>query len=57
MAGAEMGRNGCTACLKNQREIDRLTETLQRLRQKLRYQGRHATEGFVGSAIPSAKRP
>jgi hypothetical protein len=52
-----MTLNGCTECLKNQREIDRLTEALQRLGQKLRYQGRHATEGFVGSAIPSAKRP
>jgi transposase len=52
-----MTLNGCTACLKKQREIDRLTEELQRLRQKLRYQERQATEGFFGSATPSAKLP
>jgi hypothetical protein len=49
--------NECAACLKKQRAIDRLTEELQRLRQKLRYQERQATEGFFGSATPSAKRP
>jgi transposase len=52
-----MAINGCAECLKKQREIDRLTEELQRLRQKLRYQERQATEGFFGSATPSAKRP
>lgn len=52
-----MAIHGCAECLKKQREIDRLTEELQRLRQKLRYQERHATEGFFGSATPSAKRP
>src|SRR5262245_3785559 len=56
-AGAVMALNGCTECLKKQREIDRLTEALQRLRQKLRYQERQATEGFFGSATPSAKLP
>jgi transposase len=49
--------NGCAACLKKQREIDRLTEELQGLRQKLRYQERRANEGFFGSATSSAKRP
>jgi hypothetical protein len=52
-----MTLNGCTACLQKQREIDRLTEALQRLRQQLRYQERQATEGFFGSATPSAKLP
>jgi hypothetical protein len=52
-----MARNGCTACLKKPREIERLTEALQRLRQKLRYQERPAAEGFVGAATPSAKQP
>jgi transposase len=52
-----MAINGCAECLKKQREIDRLTEALQRLRQQLRYQERQATEGFFGSATPSAKRP
>jgi hypothetical protein len=44
-----MTLNGCTECLKQPREIDRLTEALQRLRQKLRDQARQATEGFFGS--------
>jgi transposase len=57
MAGAGMAINGCTECLKKQREIDRLTEELQRLKQKLRYQERQAMEGFFGSATSSAKLP
>ena len=44
--------NGCAECLKKQREIDQLTEELQRLRQKLRYQERQAMAGFFGSATP-----
>jgi transposase len=52
-----MAINGCAECLQKQREIDRLTEALQRLKQQLRYQERQATEGFFGSATPSAKRP
>jgi hypothetical protein len=55
--GAAMAINGCAECLKKQREIDRLTEEIHGLRQKLRYQGRRAIEGFFGSATPSAKRP
>jgi hypothetical protein len=55
--GGVMALNGCAECLKKQREIDRRTEELQRLKQKLRYQERQATEGFFGSATPSAKRP
>jgi transposase len=57
MIGVAMALNGCAECLKKQREIDRLTEALQRLKQKVRYQERQATEGFFGSAPPSAKRP
>jgi transposase len=57
LAGGAMAINGCAECLKKQREIDRLAEALQRLKQKLRYQERQATEGFFGSATPSAKRP
>jgi len=52
-----MAINGCAECLKKQREIDRLTEELQRLQQKLRYQDRQVTAGFFGSATPSAKLP
>jgi hypothetical protein len=52
-----MAINGGAECLKKQREIARLTEALQRLRQKLRYQERQATEGVFGSATPAAQRP
>ena len=52
-----MAINGCAACLKKQREIDRLTEELQRLQQKLRYQERQVTDGLFGSSTPSAKLP
>jgi transposase len=57
MIGAEMVLNGCAECLKKQRALDRLTEELQRLKQKLRYQERQAMEGFFGSSTPSAKLP
>jgi hypothetical protein len=43
--------------LKKQREIDGLKEEIQRLRQKLSYQGRKGKEGFFGSSTPSAKLP
>lgn len=49
--------NGCAECLKKQREIDRLTEENHRLKQRLRYQERQASEGFFGASTPSAKRP
>jgi transposase len=52
-----MAINGCAECLKKQREIDRRTEELQRLKQRLRYQERQATAGFFGAATPSAKLP
>ncbi len=56
-AGAVMAMNGCAECLKKPRIIDRLTEENQRLKQKLRYQERQATEGVFGSRTPSAKLP
>ena len=43
--------------MKKQREIDGLKEEIQRLRQKLSYQGRKGKEGFFGSSTPSAKLP
>jgi transposase len=52
-----MALNGCAECLKKQRALDRLTEELQRLKQKLRYQERQGLEGFFGSSTPSAKLP
>jgi transposase len=52
-----MAINGCAACLKKPRAIERLTEEIRGLRQKLRDQERRAHAGFFGSATPSAKRP
>jgi transposase len=52
-----MALNGCVECLKKQRELDQLTEELQRLKQKLHYQERQGMEGFFGSSTPSAKLP
>jgi transposase len=52
-----MAINGCAQCLQKQREIDRLTEENQRLKQQLRYQARQAQEGFFGASTPSAKLP
>ena len=57
IAEAVMAINGCVECLQKQREIDRLTEENQRLKQKLRYQERQAQEGFFGTSPPSAKLP
>lgn len=57
LVGVVRASNGCAECLTKQRESGRLTEELQRLRQKLRYQERQATEGFFGAATPSATRP
>lgn len=52
-----MAINDCPLCLEKQREIDRLTEELERLRRKLRYQERKAKEGFFGPSTPSAQVP
>lgn len=52
-----MAITGCAAGLQKQQEIDRLTEENHRLKQRLRYQARQATEGFFGAATSSAKRP
>ena len=52
-----MAINACDECLKKQREIDRLFEENQRLKQKLRYRRRRENEGFFGSSTPSAKVP
>jgi transposase len=57
MAGVARAITGCAEGLKKQREIDRLTEEIQGLRQTLRNQERQAIEGIFGSATPSAKRP
>jgi hypothetical protein len=52
-----MAITGCTACLQKQREIDRLTEENQSLKQRLRYQERLAQSGFFGASTPAAKLP
>jgi len=52
-----MAINNCPLCLEKQREIDRLSEEVERLKRKLRYQERKAGEGFFGSSTPSAQVP
>jgi transposase len=52
-----MAVNSCPSCLEKQRQIDRLMEENQRLKQKLRYQQRKAQEGFFGSSTPSSQLP
>ncbi len=52
------GEEYCKACLAKQREIDRLTEQIKLLRDRLRYQERRAREeGPFGSSTPSSKIP
>ncbi len=52
-----MGINNCPICLEKQREIDKLTEEIERLRAKLYRQQRKQREGFFGSSTPSAQKP
>lgn len=47
----------CKGCLEKQQKIDRLEEELQRVKSKLRYQERTASEGPFGSSTPSSKVP
>ncbi len=49
--------NTCPECLKKQREIDSLSEEVNRLRVKLCIQERKQKEGVFGSSTPSAKVP
>lgn len=49
--------NTCPGCLEKQREIDRLKEEVQRLREKLCQRQRQAAAGPFASATPSAKIP
>ena len=53
----DYGVNLCNGCLEKQREIDRLKEELQRLRQKLSVNQRKSQDGFFGSSTPSSKVP
>jgi transposase len=47
----------CPHCLEKQQRINELEEELARLKAKLRYQERTATEGAFGSSTPSSKIP
>jgi len=47
----------CPACLEKQQKINRLEEEIARLKAKLRYQERTASEGPFGSSTPSSKIP
>jgi len=47
----------CEECFKKQRRIDKLTEEVEALKARLRYQKRKEKEGFFGSSTPSSKTP
>jgi transposase len=53
----DYGINLCEGCLEKQREIDRLKEENQRLKQKLNQNQRKIKEGFFNSSTSSAKIP
>jgi len=53
----DYGVNLCEGCLKKQREIDRLKEEVQRLKQKLNLNKRKSQQGFFGSSTPSSQIP
>jgi transposase len=53
----DYGVNDCASCLDKQREIDRLKEEIQQLRQKVCANQRKSKEGFFGSSTPSSKVP
>ena len=53
----DYGVNTCPACLEKQREIDRLTEELQRLRSLLNQRQRQAAAGPFASSTPSSQIP
>jgi transposase-like protein len=53
----DYGVNLCKSCLEKQRQIDRLKEENQRLRQKLNLNERKLQQGFFGSSTSSAKVP
>lgn len=49
--------NTCQGCFEKQREIDRLREEVQRLREKLCQRQRQAAAGPFASSTPSSKLP
>lgn len=53
----DYGVNLCDGCLDKQREIDRLREENQRLKQKLNLNQRKSQKGFFGSSTPSSQVP
>jgi len=53
----DYGVNLCDGCLEKQREIDRLKEENQRLKQKLNLNQRKSKQGFFGSSTPGSQIP
>lgn len=53
----DYGVNLCDGCLDKQRQIDRLQEENQRLKQKLNLNQRQSRQGFFGSSTPSSQIP
>lgn len=52
-----VGANSCQACLDKQREIDRLKQQIQYLREQLSKQKRKDKAGLFGSSTPSSQLP
>lgn len=53
----DYGVNLCEGCFEKQREIDRLKEEVERLRQKLHANERKSRQGFFGLSTPSSQLP
>ena len=53
----DYGVNLCEGCWEKQREIDRLKEEVERLKQALKRKQRQQREGFFGASTPSAQVP
>lgn len=52
-----LGINTCAECFAKQREIDRLKEEIQSLRNKVSANQRKSREGFFGLSTPSSQLP
>jgi transposase len=48
---------GCGGCFEKQLKIDRLTERIEYLENKLKTEKRKEKEGYFGSSTPSSKKP
>ncbi len=49
--------NTCSECFEKQRQIDSLSEEVERLKARFRVRERKQKEGVFGSSTPSSKVP